>query len=509
MSDTPTTSFSVRSMDHFSSSSLQAALNEEESLFPGASSSHVSPSPSSPFPPPIRPRVSRPSTAPTTPNSNSRPSTPSTNPNLPVPMFLHRKLSTRRERRESILSLTTEEELQSFAEIMSVSLRDDGTAPEQPQAPESFGIPIEDEDAVIDDILSFGDLMPPRVRPDRFSMSTSYTQSSRHTGSSSASEFDILDAYAENAYLSPNHSNFPQLQIPRGRVPSSDCDTPSLRSSVSNSSISSPTLSRTSSFQHFFPASPLSSSASSPLPTPVDGPPAGIGGLGLRGLDVIEENRHSEEFDPSYHPPRDPSTIRTFNRQVYNSRPQAGYNQYQYQDDGVPQEKAMMDNGWTYVRPSDVVWEPRTNPHASEMQDGNRLRMRAGSPETIIPEPASPVIQAKSTASLGQQSSKSSGSGSHHSGGGLGGLGRLFGKKSKSSHNDDVLKSPSSSTSDLADEKQRKKEVAKARREQLALELKRKDEARKAAELEARKNAKKPAPRDAGGMWDGVSVSVL
>ncbi|CAL1713142.1 unnamed protein product [Somion occarium] len=443
-----------------------------------------------------------------------RPSTAPTQPSLPsVPLFLHRKLSTRRERPDSVLSLTTEQELRSFAEILSANIQDDGSVAEQH---ESFGVPLEDDEVVIDDILSFHDVLQ-RVRPQRFSVGSTTTAASsiypasRYT-SSSASDYDHSDGL--DTYVPPIQTSFP-ANTPRGRFSGSDYDTPSLRSCVSGSSMSSPSpslsLSRPPSFQMYhLPTSPLSNTSISSLMTPVD-PISG----GMHGLGIIEERRNSEEFDPGF--------------RVAQHSPDGKKSQAAVSFEPVLFEEEAMEEapgqGWTYDDPT--VWGDHENelPDLSEVKSIAEVsvnQLRSGSPETITGRPRASFLTSESTPTLGQPSfynstaslvSKSEGGGNAFTRLFKGGK-RQSGRSVSAPQTLESITSPSSSSSDVSlsksDAKRMKKEFAKARRERLAIDLKERAERREAEAKEAKKRQRaQRGPTEPDGMWGGLQVNTV
>lgn len=297
-------------------------------------------------------------------------------PKLPVPLFMQRRMSVRPNPRESVLSLGSEQELQSFAEIMNMNLQDDGSVAENK---ESFGIPLDDEDAIIDDILSFEDVLQGVDRTklqgqqqQRFSYgstnsSSNYAPSARYIVNSPS---DIEHEEFLDSYLSPNQSYSNGLHLhnlPRRPFQGSDSDTPSLRSSASTSSMSSPTLSRPPSFQHFYPTSPMSTSSNSSIMTPVD-PMSG----GMHGLGVIQERQHSEDVDGYHVTPRDsdmkkpPVPVRN----VYEEEP---VDQHYQQNQHAP-------SSWNYRQPP-VTQMHQNQSHSNQSYSSQGHPARSLSPQ--------------------------------------------------------------------------------------------------------------------------------
>ncbi|KAI0917329.1 hypothetical protein AcW1_007454 [Taiwanofungus camphoratus] len=143
------------------------------------------------------------------------------------------------------------------------------------------------------------------------------TDSSIYAGSDSDY---VSDEFCDSATLSSGPAVFPAFHLPRTpqRTSNRDSDTPSLSSSTSHSSLSTPSLSRTSSTHRSVPVSPSSWS----LATSVDVFPPGP--LGPNHLDVISEGRTSEDqdlphqfFDDEVTPPFTPAEPIEFNKEPY------------------------------------------------------------------------------------------------------------------------------------------------------------------------------------------------
>ncbi len=188
----------------------------------------------------------------------------------------------------------------------------------------------------------------------------------------------------------------------------------------------------------------------------------------IAGLDVIHERRNSEDAD------------------VVIKSEQLGSS---FEDANM---------GSTSEHQS-AMWERRA------VQELGKLRIQTESPETIVPSgPASSVSSGDTASNHGLNTPQ------HRSSA----LSRLFQKNAKST---DRITDPNSSTLDLklqkAEEKRRKKQLAKERTERLAQDLKQRAKSRGAAE-ETRSirsaggssDGKKqnPAWEEEGGMYNGL-----
>lgn len=435
--------------------------------------------------------------------SQIRSRTRSLNSRSPPPAsFLHRKPTILRhgavQRRASVVSLKTEEDIQAVAEMMDlVEIGDPSQVADQQQQQQqqsqpsqqsqrnlqgSGGIPtpiLVADDGADSDIDNFDDL----ERPDSYYVgsssspaSSSYpTSPASFSGSSMSHYFEtdpIIGEYCDTAHLSPPQSPFPAFHLPMPKTHlswDSLSDLPSLKSSASNSSLSTNSISRPSSMQHHLNVSP----STSYLPTPVDTSPR------VQPLDVIAEVRISEE--------QSPTTIR------YPVSP--GKRSF------IPLSGE--DSEQATLRARDHLRERRGLPET--------LKLETSDPITIRQGPRSPAPSSGGDSSSSHQSPRQ-GSGSAFS--------RLFNKgsyegkklhktsshtKSNESFNPaDHSESMLDISLSKAEEKKRKKELAKLRTEQLAIELKEKAKKR-AAEIAAARAARGPkkatAWEEGGGMW--------
>lgn len=391
----------------------------------------------------------------------------------PPATYLHRKSNVRHggvQRRASIVSLKTEEDIQAVAEMMDFVDIGDTSPGNEKQAP----IP-DDGDSDID---NFDDL----ERPDSFYVgssspsSSSYPTSPASFSSSMSNYFEtdpIIGEYCDTAHLSSPQSPFPAFHLPSPKTHISWdnlSDLPSLKSSASNSSLSTTSMSRPPSTQYHLNVSP----AGSYLPTPADTSPR------VQPLTVIEEVRLPEELGPGIRYPVSPGN-RSF----------------------IPPLK--------------------DGPDQATVRAHDRLSDRRGLPETLKIETTDSITIKQAPRSPAPSSGGDSSSSHSHRPPPTGGaFSRLFHMNSSdskklqktSSHtksNDSIEHAPpGESILDIslskAEEKKRKKELAKQRTEQLALELKEKSK-RRAAEAAAARAARGPKKasvwEEEGGMWGG------
>ncbi|PSR83884.1 hypothetical protein PHLCEN_2v5593 [Hermanssonia centrifuga] len=360
-------------------------------------------------------------------------------------------------RRGSIVSISTEQDILDLADLLSPT------------------IDVDDDD------ISVAQLATAQVFPDvrraststysmphRFSVDSHMTSSSVISSVSSPSVDSLTfddqrsEDYCESAYLSPSSTSFTPFHLPHLRRHKYRSDTPSLTNSDAHSTISIPTppLSRTSSFQQGLMTPPVSPLSLSYQPTIIE--------ASIAGLDVIHERRNSEDAD------------------VVIKGEQLGSS---FEDANM---------GSTSEHQS-AMWERRA------VQELGKLRIQTESPETIVPSgPASSVSSGDTASNHGLNTPQ------HRSSA----LSRLFQKNAKST---DRITDPNSSTLDLklqkAEEKRRKKQLAKERTERLAQDLKQRAKSRGAAE-ETRSirsaggssDGKKqnPAWEEEGGMYNGL-----
>ena len=332
------------------------------------------------------------------------------------------------------------------------------------------------------DIDNFDDL----ERPDSFYIgsntpsTSSYPASPSSLSSSMVNYFDadpIAGDYCDTAHLSPPQSPFPAFHLPSPKTyPSWDSlsDLPSLKSSASNSSLSTTSISRPPSTQHHLCVSP----ATSYFPTPADMSPR------IQSLDVIEEVRIPEELG---HGMRYPVT--------------AGNRSFTVIQKEEEQQATIRAHG--YARDRRAL--PQLETLKIETQESINTK----------PLPRSPAPSTGGDSSSSHHSSRTAG----------GAFSRLFHKNStSSSDNKQSNKTSSHSRSSesvncadpgesileigltKAEEKKKKKELAKQRTERLAIELKEKSKKR-AAEAAAARAARGPKKaslwEEEGGMWGG------
>ncbi|KAH9950595.1 hypothetical protein B0H21DRAFT_500602 [Amylocystis lapponica] len=197
------------------------------------------------------------------------------------------------ERPFSVVSLSTDQELRDIAEMMSTPDPDDRGADSEDDTPHT---PTPEVPGALSDDLVMGMF---EQRPDD-SYSATYSRSRSNSASSvltppshTDSEGDYFsDDFCDSAVLSPSKENFPAYHLPRSPSAHWDSDTPSLSSSASYISLSTPSLSRKSSFH---PSPPVSPTSATSLITPVDAfalPP-----LPPKHLGVIEEAQTPEDDD--------------------------------------------------------------------------------------------------------------------------------------------------------------------------------------------------------------------
>jgi len=387
------------------------------------------------------------------------------------------------------VSLSIEEELNAIAEMMAASVNV-GDPISEVQEDLEGEIVADDMDSILDNYLprDFTD----RINLHRFSLQSHATSnSSQYTGPaltidsslSPESDFDPADDYCDSAYLSPR-SPYPAFHLPRASTPHDwDLESPSLQSSVSNSSFSTPSLSRTSSFQHTAtaPASPVIPSAYSPFSYswPIDPPSPSP-----QTLDVIQERRDSEDYEADLILPIMDIDGRIASRSSFEDHDQKSHFDVDLE---VIQHRT--------VRANNVIWERRGIPEHHErlriqtaMPELERMRIKAVTPDTITPDhrgPLSPDSPATSTDGSSIRSPRQGG----------GPISRLFQKnpktpKSPARFTKSMEALPNLSTVDpraaKAEEKQRKKELAKLRRERLNRELDEKARKEAAAEMKRR-----------------------
>lgn len=354
-------------------------------------------------------------------------------------------------RRASVMSMATEQDLLELAEMLSPTVEVD-------EADTLYSLP------------EIAQHQPRSISSHRISADSRITTTSSHSLASASSDDQRADYYGDSAYLSPSASSSTSFHLPRQRQRYLS-DTPSLTTSDSYSTVSSPPLSRASSFQHqqIFSTPPLSPSTSH-IQSPVD--------PNIPGLDVIHEH---------------------------------GYSGSPNLDANV--EKALrMERGATLHSPSEGSFseDDYTTWERIAQEDIGHLQIRPDSPETIVPaaytasftssdttssnarvRTSSPVPQQKRTA-----------------------LARLFHKDTKSV---DGLSDPNASGFDSkmqkAEEKKRKKQLAKERTERLAQQFQERADAKKSADGRSTKSSGGSSDKrravaweeETGGMYSGAS----
>lgn len=390
------------------------------------------------------------------------------------PLFLHRKLSVRRgHQRDSVVSVSIEEELDAIADMMSVSVNAEDTISESPESPVVDFNEDGYSDSILDSYLPY-DAPEEDVDPHRFSVQSANTTWSQYTApaltidsslSPAESEDEPSDDYCDSAFLSPR-SGWPSYHLPRSSPAHGwDSDSQSLGSSPS---LSTPSLSRTSSFRHgaTAPASPIIPSAYSPVEPPSPPP---------QGLDVIQERRDSEDSAADWARPGMDAEGRTSIDRSSFSDDQKSIFDYE-----VVQHRTL--------RASNIVWERRPVP------DLERLRIDTITPETIRADRGGFSPDSPNTSNDGLSDKFPP----RPAGGNA--IARLFQKTPKSPkassprftkslealHSTSNLNSADVRAAAKIEEKLRKKELAKAKKERLAKEAEERDRRRAAADMKRR-----------------------
>lgn len=338
--------------------------------------------------------------------------------------------------RSSIMSMATEQELLDLAEILSPT------------------VDVDNADALLDEAWS--SRPQSASRRHRISVESNTTSLSSLSTLSSPS-IDSTD-YCDSAYLSSS-SPYPSFHLPRVRHRNSS-DAPSLATSDSLSTLSSPPplsppMSRTPSFQQ---ASPVNSKAAVlPPPNLIAAEPM------IAGLDVIHEQRISEEMDHGA------SLRKTLSRgtPAFPHSPSisslAGVDEY-------------------------TSWYKR------EQEEFGQLRIRADSPETIIPvSPAVSVLSSSDTSSTHAVSKEPK----------RGAFLRLFGKHSKNAEG---------SSGTEAHERNHGKQSVKGRTERLAQQFQAQADAKRGVDGRSTQSSgnssgnkqQQPAWEEDGGIYSGV-----
>lgn len=196
-----------------------------------------------------------------------------------------------RQQAAGIISITSEDDIMALAEILApaVDVDDNFVAEFMPPPPPSraashHGFLI----AALSQAYPSDQFMASR-------RSVATTASTDTTTSPSSDSYLHYEEYTDGNYLTASPSTLGSFQLSRQSRQRYLSDTPSLATtaSYSTASLSTPPLSRTPSFQQL--SSPISPSASSFLPTPIE-PPA------QSSLGVIHEGLWSEELLSAHKP---------------------------------------------------------------------------------------------------------------------------------------------------------------------------------------------------------------
>lgn len=422
-------------------------------------------------------------------------------------MFLHRRLSTSHNRTASVISTSTDHELCAIAELMSPVVEVQSDFAEQQ---ELLGTAIDDElDAFIEPSIYHELANPLRSKRSGYCLDGDSEISPYPPPSPLSNRNSVysdcqseLDLSSDNEVVyPPKPSPYPAFHLPRPRPrPVSiirDSDTPSLSSSTSYSSLAS--LSRSHSRRNSPPISPAS------LLTPVEYQPSGP------HLEIIEE-RYVEDLDI---------------QQKISVESAGGQGAIKFAVPKSPSPAIVVNEG--NLPEQDIPTLKRRMPHIEHLRlkgISPSLRTRSQSPTS-----RSPLSSDSGTLSPGPQTAPLT----RHRVGSAVSISRFLGGGSKAekpaaiattaernhwspatpspsftSFYDDGVKSPKQEEKRRkAEEKQRKKDEAKAKTEQLALDLKEKARKREAAKQRAsmhsgKSNDKRPVWADGPSMFGGL-----
>ena len=430
----------------------------------------------------------------------------------------------------SIMSMATEEELASLAEILSPTVSSPVDATVSMLTSESRRL-----------ARTFPATAPPvfenQARTRTSTSAVSYT-SSGSSEQSLSPESEFSEGYYDSNHLSasPTSVNF---HLPRFRQRYLS-DTPSLATSESHSiaSLNTPPLSRTPSVQQLsYPASnsssPISPSTPSLLPTPIDAHP----GLGIihernyledeqihtrleRALtfdDVIVPEMMARKTVVHTHHQHHSLTAQSPVQQVYpqQAHPQQVYPQQTHPQQVHPQQVYPQQAHPRQANPHHG--RPQAYPQSSYPQQAYpqaaypQAFTRADSPETIVP--AAPSVR-----STGE--SLSSGTPSSHSSQKTPSkpFAKLFSKNKSSTSNGSSDVHPAATFTDKslekaakAEEKRLKKQEAKERRERLAIQFQAQEIAKQAA-ADAKSDGSSERHRkrqweEEAAMYDGITAA--
>ncbi|CCM03521.1 uncharacterized protein FIBRA_05655 [Fibroporia radiculosa] len=204
--------------------------------------------------------------------------------------MVSRSKAVARERSDSITSLSTDRELSALVELISPTGVDD----DEQSVASSRGPRLRASSSSLLDVYRSSEARCAGGVDSRTSLSLSTSSAAGSLYADSDTEC-FSDAFCDAAVFSPTQATYPAFHLPLSpRLRSHrDHDTPSLKTSTSLSSLSTPSLSRTSSFHRSPPVSPTSLA----LATPVD--VAASFSHGAHPLQVIEEARLPEDAEGS------------------------------------------------------------------------------------------------------------------------------------------------------------------------------------------------------------------
>lgn len=271
--------------------------------------------------------------------------------------------------------------------------------------------------------------------------------------------------YSDSAHLSPSPTSPTPFNFPRASRSKYLSDTPSLTTTESHSSasLSTPTLSRTSSYQHLTspPVSPNTPSFISSL---------NYGEVSIVGLDVIHERQFSED-DATWSVPKTPSPRLP-----------------QYAESGIVEisRTEQLDTNELGMR---------------ERKGLTRLEIGTSSPDTITGPKSAESLKNSTDTATGESSPLSQPPSST--------ISRFFKNVGSSAPRSPPNSPPREAKSAKEEEKRRRRQEAKERRERLALEFAQKakvaDVQSTSGSSEGKRSRNAPVWEEEGGMWQGLA----